>query len=160
MAGKRVPARRRGQRGSIILAANTPAAASGGIVVLSAVHSFSSTHTAGTTSGVNWETDGGLTEFDSQGNTDIDGEWWSLEPVGGIGSNYDVEALSVGKINTWTFTGAADDTPVQMNAQRNWGLTVFVEGSLNVTQTFEVQLTGTGAAEDSAVITCTATFTV
>ena len=106
-------------------------------------------------SGVAWGVDGDALDLGPGiGDTTIftSGEWWSDEPDTGIGSSYDVRQASLTS-GSWSFQAATVTTWIAMSSERVWRCTVAAMASpaLNQAQgVFEVRLTGSGSALDSA----------
>ena len=108
-------------------------------------------------SGIRFNRDGSISELEYDGTTttykDLHlGEWWDKHPEGVIGDSYDVRALSAGKTGTWSSSGAADDVWVQMNLSREWYVQAPSGGQKQCIATFEIRLTGSGSALDSATV--------
>lgn len=109
------------------------------------------------TVGARFDTDGGLTEADNvNGDTAVPEEWWTAEPDPGIGSSYEVRALSAGKTGAWDASAAADDVWITISANRTWSNTATVTDIRTTVATFEVGLDGVESALDSAQISVTA----
>ena len=146
------------QRGSIRLALAATAVTGGAVVVNTRFFAFN--NVSGEHSDrVRFKTDGETTEVED--TTEIGGaggEWWSAEPVTGIGSSHEVRALAAGKVGTWTTSAAADDTWITMNANREWLVTATGPTPKTTSATFEVGKDGVESAEDSATIQCAVTF--
>jgi hypothetical protein len=110
-----------------------------------------------TTCGVMFATDGEMWEINSAtSNLQIQSQWWTREPVTGIGSSYEVRALSTGKVGAWDTSPGADDTWFTISSDREWNVTQSIVGDNNAAATFEVGEDGVESALDSAVIDCTA----
>lgn len=144
------------QRGSIILATAAPAGIHGGVLITNHTITAISFTPANATAGVRWDTDG---QISRNRNTVYDNpfsnQWWSNEPVTGIGSSYAVRALSGGS-GTWTVAAAVDNTWITMSANREWNVLQTVIGIKTTTRVFEVGPQPTGPVHDSGSITCTA----
>lgn len=89
-------------------------------------------------------------------DADPPGEWWSAGFTPAIGDDYEVRALSAGKVGTWTNSGAADNTWVTMTAERRWDVEQSSIGTKTTSATFEVGLDGVESALDSATLTAVA----
>lgn len=88
----------------------------------------------------------------------ITGEWWSALPETNIGASYDVRCSSITS-GTWSVQAATVGTWVQINSERIWRNTVASMASPSTkttTAVFEIRLTGSGSALDSASYTVTA----
>ncbi len=154
------------QRGSVsAFAYGTVAAAAppaGGAVVMTDGTWTKTLAGQNTNAGVTFQPDGGTDELGpliDDRTAHQAGEWWSDEPEADIGSSYDVRALSVGKTGTWSSAAAADDTWIQISAERIWRNVVAGKASPTSKQTiatFEIRDTGSGGALDSAVYNVTA----
>lgn len=109
------------------------------------------------TSGVAFQTDGGLDELGPDIATivaTVAGEYFSDEPSANIGANYDVRCASI-SVGSWVTEAAAVGTWVNMSAQRIWFVRVTAMGAPDVdtcTAVFEIRSAGGGAT--------LATFTV
>lgn len=151
MLGKPIPSRRK-QRGSIML--TLLGQPGGGQVVLSARTDSEFVISPSTaTAGFNFRSTGVLGRI-AQSN--INGEWWNQSPQTGIGSLYDVRALSSGKVGTWDVSAAADNTWIQIGSTRTWSITQSGIGTRTTSATFEVGPTGAATADDSATLTASA----
>jgi hypothetical protein len=131
----------------------------GGVVVLTN-HSVTDVDVgASATSGVRFVTDGTLEEREGGSYFAVagsSGEWWSEEPISGIGSTHEVRALSAGKTGTWSASGAADNVWATLSSNREWNVFEDGGGINTASATFELGNDGAESADDSAVLTCTA----
>lgn len=153
----------RQQRGSIQMGAAGSMSVVGGVFGLVVVnaHAFESLATSGTAlSGVEFQTNGEMYETQDPGaDVQQDGEWWSAEPITGIGNINEVRALSSGKVGTWSNAAASDDAWITINSAREWNVTKGAPvGSKSASATFEVGPDGVESADDSATISCLADF--
>ena len=99
------------------------------------------------TSGFRFNTDGTVDENENGVYTQV-GLWHSQKT--GIGSSYQVRALSTGKVGTWDAAAAADDTWVTISAGREWSVTRGSVGVDTTSATFEIRPVSGGAAVRSA----------
>lgn len=154
---ERIWGRKRFQRGIICA---TAVFSAGGFITISG-EVVSVTGPAGSiVAGIRFNTDGSIDKRENSVYTQVDpGEYWSNEPETGIGSNYDVRALSAGKTGTWSQAAEIDDTWIQISANREWVVLRFTAGTKQCIATFEMRNTGSGSALDDAVYDCTATRT-
>ena len=149
------------QRGnfSMFPAGTISASSAGGEVVVN-VRFYTNNEVAGTHQcRVRFKSDGETTQVDDtteQGGAG--GEWWSLEPVTGIGSSYEVRALSSGKVGTWSGTAAADNTWITINIDRTWHVESTAPTTKTTSATFEVGPDGVESADDSATIQCSVSY--
>ena len=130
-------------------------AVAGGFVSLN-THSFTElSPSANGQCAVRFETNGNLVNQNlvSSDNTFTD-EWYS-ETTTGIGSGFEVRALSTGKTGTWSSSGAADDIWVTISSVVEWNVSTTSGNFKATTATFEAGQDGVESALDSAAITCT-----
>lgn len=99
------------------------------------------------TSGFRFNTDGTIDENENGIYTQV-GLWHTEKP--GIGSSYQVRALSSGKSGTWTASAAADDTWITISAGREWSVTQGSPGVKTTSATFEFRPVGGSSAIRSA----------
>lgn len=91
--------------------------------------------------------------------TQVDpGEWFSSEPRSGIGSRYEIRALSEGAGGPWDVS-PDDDVWVLLSTEPVWR--VNVQGmdspdSQNASSTFEIRVAGEGSAIASATFSASA----
>lgn len=107
------------------------------------------------TSGLIFNRDGSV-DWNNDGSITARGSWWTGEPETEIGDDFEVRALSAGKVGTWTAAAAADDTWVDMSTARTWSVTRAGVGLKTTTATFEIRRASAGSALDSRSFTVSA----
>jgi len=110
---------------------------------------------------IEWQADGQLWAFRQVGSDfEYAGEWWTNEPESaGVGADYECRHISSGKTGTFSagVEAAVADTWITISAARVWGVTRNVTGTKSCAATFEVGDDGAESADDSAILTTTAT---
>lgn len=127
--------------------------------VILTTHSIIDVSASFSGSTITFNTDGLLSGVALNGDPqfpEFPGEWWSEEPVTGIGSSYAVRYLSSGLIGDFFGSAAAADTWITISANRSWSerRTLADDGiGVSIVQaTFEVGPQPSGPADDSALI--------
>lgn len=154
MMGRKFPFYQRGTIGhfqSTIIPSSIP----GGNVVLN-LHFFSFFNVSGThNNDVRFGVDGSLDEVEDLSLIDQPGEWWDGQPQAAIGFQYEVRALSAGKVGTWSTFAANDNTWITIDLSRTWGVTQ--DGEKLTSATFEIGPEGVESADDTGFIQCQVT---
>lgn len=106
---------------------------------------------AGTvTSGFSFSSNGEIIEIDSVLGNSIVGRWWTGPNQAGLGAGYQVRALALGKVGTWSGAAAIDDAWITMDASRAWTVAQSGIGSKLTSADFEIRSLSGGAALSSA----------
>ena len=96
------------------------------------------------TVGIRWRSDGSITVIQGPSEPQANPrQWWSDEPVTGIGALHEIRALSAGAVGSWDTAAAADDTWISIASNRLWSFSDTV--SRTVSRTFEIRRIGTTA---------------
>lgn len=95
------------------------------------------------TSGFRFNTDGTISENDDGAYSQV-GTWYKGAPRSGIGTGFEVRALSAGKVGTWSSSAAADDVWTTITVGREWNVQQASPGVKTTSATFEIRpLSGT-----------------
>jgi len=86
-------------------------------------------------------------------------EYYIGQPASQVGDAYELQAMSVGKIGTWTSTAVADDTWTPITGNKSWTVDQLVTGTKTTSAVFQIGLDGTSSPLVSARIECIAVVT-
>ena len=109
------------------------------------------------TAGFRFNTDGTISKNDD-GVYTFFGYWHTTKS--GIGSSYQVRALSAGKVGTWSNSGGADDAWTTINVSREWNVVQATPGTKLASATFEFRPVGGSSATRSATGQASAEYSV